>query len=335
MSMHAAGLVKRYDGATVLSLDELTIDTGGVHVVVGPNGSGKTTFLRLIAGIEQPDAGELKVLGEDWRQARAKVLALRRRLGFAAQKPYLFRTTVRRNVEYPARARGMGGNEAAKRASAAMERLGVAHLADRSARTLSSGEARRVSIARAVAVEPELLLLDEPLANVDAQYTRVIESLITELAGRGTTMLVATHVQDLAYHLSAAVVRMEHGRLVPPAIENLLEGELADSDKEGEAILMIDAGPSLEIATERRGRVRAAIEPKDIVVSVEELHSSARNHLRGTVTALEDRGTVVHLTADVGVPLVVTVTHQSLADLHLTVGTPVYLTFKATAVKVF
>ncbi len=335
MSVRATGLVKRYDDATVLSLDELTIDPGGVHVIVGPNGSGKTTLLRLVAGIERPDAGELKVLNESWRQTRARMLALRRRLGFAAQKPYLFRTTVRKNVEYPARARGMSGAECAKRADAAMERLGVTHLADRNARTLSSGETKRVSIARATAVEPELLLLDEPLANVDVKYARVVESLIRELAENATTVLVATHVQDLAYHLSAAVVRMEHGRLTPPAIENLLEGELIDSDKEGEAILGIDGGPSLEIATDRRGRVRAAIEPKDIVVSVDELHSSARNHLRGTVTALEDRGSAVHLTANVGVPLVVTVTHQSLVDFNITVGSAVYLTFKATAVKVF
>jgi len=335
MSVRATGLVKRYGDATVLSLDELTIDSGGVHVIVGPNGSGKTTFLRLVAGIEQADAGNLKVLEEDWRQARAKVLTLRRRMGFAAQKPYLFRTTVRRNVEYPAQARGLGRAESAKRAGTAMERLGVAHLADRRARTLSSGEAKRVSIARAVTVKPELLILDEPLANVDAQYTRVIESLITELARDGTTVLVATHVQDLAYHLSAAVVRIEHGKLTPPAIENLIEGELTDSDKEGEAILAIDGGPSLEIASDRRGRVRASIEPKDIVVSVEELRSSARNRLRGTVTALEDRGNVVHLTASVGVPLVVTVTHQSLHDLNITVGSSLYLTFKATAVKVF
>ncbi len=214
-AVSVSNLVKSYGNTTVLSLRRLTLDSGGVHVIAGPNGAGKTTLLRLIMGIERPDAGELHVLSSDWRQRRTEVLALRRRIGFAAQKPYLFRTTVRRNVEYPAHARGMNRVESAQLARAAMERLGVAHLADRRAGTLSSGEAKRVSIARAVAVEPELLLLDEPLANVDIENTRAVESLIEELAKNGTTVLVATHIPGLAHRLSASIVHMENGKLLP------------------------------------------------------------------------------------------------------------------------
>jgi molybdopterin-binding protein len=332
----ATGLVRSRGGATLLSVDELELAPGRVHVVVGPNGAGKTTLLRIIGGIERPDAGEVRVLGRDiWRSPRDEALAVRRRLGFAAQRPYLFRSTVRRNVEYPLRVRGVGRDERARRAREAMEDLGVLAFAERSARTLSAGEQVRVSIARAIVAEPELLLLDEPLASIDPEARPFIEMLVLDLASRGGTVVVATHVLERAYRLSADVVRLEAGRLAPPAVENLLEGELVPGEDEAEAMLVLGGGCRICVSTERRGRARASIEPRDIVVSREPFRSSARNSLPGRVAKLEDRGGVVRVTADVGVPLVSTVTHESVRELGLSVGSDVLFTFKATAIKVF
>lgn len=335
-AVSARNIAKSYGGVPVLSLNEVTFMSERVHVIVGPNGAGKTTLLRLIAGIERPDRGELRILGRDpWEQSRRQALALRRRVGFAAQKPYLFRTSVRRNVEYPLRVRGVSGPKLEELAQTSMKRLGVAHLAERNARTLSAGEAQRISITRATVTEPELLLLDEPLANIDPEGAPVIEELCRELESQGVTVIVATHVLEQAFRLSARVVRLEAGRMMPPAVENLLEGELIDAEDKAQAVLVLEGGLRLDVATERRGRARATIEPRDIVVSAESFRSSARNSLAGRVTKLEDRRGLVYVTADVGVPMVSIVTHQSFQEMGITVGSGVVFTFKATAVRVF
>ena len=328
------GVVKRFGAHTALELQGLEFSPATVHVLVGPNGAGKTTLLRILSGFDSPDAGDVSVLGSDIaRLGAGERLALRRRMSFAAQKPYLFRTTVSRNVEYPLAARGVPKPERRSRTLAALERLGASHLALRRARTLSAGEAKRVAIARAMVSGPELLLLDEPLANVDPEGAPLVERVILDLASAGATVIVATHILDQAYRLSANVVRLEAGRLAPPAVENLLDGDIVE--EESGPVLALAGGPSIDVVTGRRGPARATIAPADIVLSKESLDSSARNSLRGRVTALRERGGVVMVTADAGVALTASVTPASCSRLGLTVGSEVVLTFKATAVRIF
>ena len=353
-AVSASGIVRSYDGVTALDIPALSLERGRVHVVVGPNGSGKTTLLRLLGLLDRPDAGSIRVLGATCGATGSRpaggpgpdacgatALALRRRIAFAAQRPHLFRTTVRRNVEYPLRARGVPGGESRARADAAMDMLGVLHLADRRARTLSSGEAQRTALARAFVAEPELLLLDEPTSGLDPEWARRVEGLIAASALRGATVVVATHDLAQAYRLSASVVRLEGGRLAPPVVENVLEGELTGDEGSADAVLVLEGGLRLSVATERRGHARAAVDPADIVVSAEPLSSSARNSLAARVTRLEERGHLVFVTAEAsgeagtGVPFISSLTRESCRRLALTPGSPVVLTFKATAVRVF
>ena len=328
------GLVRRRTAEWALEVGALEFPRGGIHVLVGANGSGKTTLLRVLAMLDAADAGTVEVLGADVSRVDAAARgALRRRIGFATQKPYLFDSTALANVEYPLAVRGVAKEERASRARAAMEILAVAHLAERRVRTLSAGEAARVALARAVVAKPEILLLDEPLANLDPEAVPVVEGLLVEIAASGVTVVAATHVLEQAYRLSADVVRLEGGRVAPAALENLIEGEVAAG--EGGPELVIAGGTRVSVVTEKRGRVRAAIAPGDILISPERLESSARNALRARVTALRERGGVVLVTADAGCELTASVTHESCARLGLTVGSRVVMTFKATAVEVF
>jgi ABC-type sugar transport system ATPase subunit len=201
----------RRGGREVLALDGLSVAAGGRLAVLGPNGAGKTTLLRLLAAIEPPSAGEVLV---DGVPTATGGVALRRRVAYAAQRPGLLTTSVRRNVELPLRWRRVPRAARRERATAALERLGVAHLADRPARALSEGESQRVSLARALATEPSLLLLDEPAASLDPEARAAFLTDVERALGdRATTVIHVSHRAEEALRLADRVAILIEGAL--------------------------------------------------------------------------------------------------------------------------
>jgi ABC-type sulfate/molybdate transport systems ATPase subunit len=196
-------------GRQVLAIDELDVPAGERLAVLGPNGAGKTTLLRLLAGLEAPTAGSVEIDGVPVRDAG---LDFRRRIGYATQRPGLLSTSVIRNVELPLRWRGLDAPSRRRAALAALERLNVAGLADRKALSLSGGEAQRVSLARAFALQPRLLLLDEPAAGLDAEARRAfLDDLEPALGDRGTTVVHVSHRADEALRLADRVMVLVGG----------------------------------------------------------------------------------------------------------------------------
>jgi len=195
----------------VLHIDDLQVAPGEHLSVLGPNGAGKTTLLRLLAAVDLPTAGEVTIDGTS--TARGGV-DLRRQVAFATQRPGLLSTSVRRNVELPLQWRKVPRRERWDLALAALERLSVAHLADRPARALSGGEQQRVSLARALALEPSVLLLDEPAAGLDVQSRSVFfADLEQALSDRATTVVQVSHRADEALRLADRVVVLLDGRI--------------------------------------------------------------------------------------------------------------------------
>ncbi|MEE4274737.1 MAG: ATP-binding cassette domain-containing protein, partial [Thermoleophilia bacterium] len=168
----ARDLSVRRGGRTLVAVDDLALHGGEVHVLLGPNGAGKSTLLHALNGLEQAD-GELVFAGRPVSSRRGR-LALRRATAAVFQHPNLLNTTVHANVESGLRLRGVDRVEARRRAAEALDLLGVAHLAGRRPVKLSGGEAQRVSIARALAVDPAVLFLDEPLASLDPPTRRAL-----------------------------------------------------------------------------------------------------------------------------------------------------------------
>lgn len=198
-------------GQPVLEIERLELPAQAVTAVIGPNGSGKSTLVGTLQLLLRPQRGELLLGGEPMG---ADAVGTRRRMAAAFQQPLLLSMSVRSNVELPLRLRGLGRRERRERAERWLERFGVGHLGGRHARQLSGGEAQRVSLARAFAAGPELLLLDEPFAGLDAP-TRA--ELIDDFAAilsetRPTTMLV-THDRDEALRLGDYAALLMEGRV--------------------------------------------------------------------------------------------------------------------------
>jgi tungstate transport system ATP-binding protein len=213
---HVRNVTKQYGDRTVLAVDDLAIQQGEVLALVGPSGVGKSTLLRLLNFLEPPTSGVIHFHGDDIGGGRDAPLELRRRVTTVFQRPVLLRHSVEVNVGYGLRLRGQRNNKDA--VHAALHEVGLAHLAQQSARTLSGGEAQRVALARAMILQPAALLLDEPTANLDPYNVGLIEQIVGRLnREHGTTIVLVTHNVFQAQRLAQRVALMLDGRIVEAA----------------------------------------------------------------------------------------------------------------------
>ena len=202
-------VVKLYGQREVLHLDHLEILRGEITCIVGPNGAGKSSLLRLLNFLESPTSGQIIF---DGHPVNGQVpLALKRRVTTVFQRPLLLSGSVYENVAYGLKLRGEKGIEA--RVRQVLERVGLAEFARASVRTLSGGEAQRVALARAIVIEPEVLLLDEPTANLDPYNGSLIEKIVASLnREQGTTIVMVTHNVFQAKRLAHRVAFLLGGR---------------------------------------------------------------------------------------------------------------------------
>jgi tungstate transport system ATP-binding protein len=206
---------KRYAGRPVVQVTELAVVPGEVLCLVGPTGAGKSTLLRLLAGLEPPSNGILSV-GNHQLNGRGLPLELQRRITLLFQRPLLLRGTVQANVEYGLKLRGE--NDRAERVQRMLERLRLVDFAHQSAQTLSGGQMQLVALARALAVEPDILLLDEPTAHLDPAHVALVEEAVGEYRReRQATLVWATHHLFQAKRVADRVALLLDGRLIEVA----------------------------------------------------------------------------------------------------------------------
>lgn len=356
--IETTGLTHSYGGQQILKGLSLSIGRGEVFAIIGPTGAGKTTLLRILDLLEVPDSGQIRFDGQRVPSSGGERLRIRRRMSFIHQKPQVFNSSVYDNVACGLRWRGEDKDRIAEKVAHMLEMVGLEGYSSRNARTLSGGEAQRVALARSLILEPELLLLDEPTANLDPVSTAKIEQLIAHVARqRNTTMVMATHDMAQGQQLADRMGVLLDGRLAQTGnstdifrsprnrevasfigMENIVAGTITISS-EGMVTVSIAAdpdGPGIQAVSDYpEGKdVYACIRPEDITLTPVSHRSSARNSFQGTVTRLSSLGPLCKIGLDCGFPLVALITRVSAEELALRTRSQVHAAFKATAVHV-
>jgi molybdate transport system ATP-binding protein len=349
-------VVVRRDGFGVEAA--LTVELGETVALLGPNGAGKTTVVHAVAGLVVPDRGRIVLDGTvlDDRPGGAHVPPADRPIGVVFQDLLLFpHLSAVENAAFPLRARGVGREEARRRAVHALDRFGVAHRGEARPGRLSGGEAQRVALARALVDEPRVLLLDEPLTALDVGARSRIRDLLREtLQGFAGYRIVITHDPVEAAMLADRLVLLEAGRVtqtgtleeIRAAPRNRYAADLVGVNLYAGRLVPMEAGVG-RLETERGDLVvgwpagvegavddvLGVVRPADVSLFLARPEGSARNAVRGTVRSVTVEGQRARVAIDGRPPLVAEVTPGSVRRLDLRPGTEVWASFKAVEVR--
>ncbi len=339
------------DDKRVLEVEQLDIIKGESLVVIGPNGAGKSTLLLSAAGLLAPFSGSMVKNGIEVYSGN--LLEYRRKTALVLQEPLLMDMTVMENVASGLRFRGVGKKEAAQKAVVWLKKLGISHLERRRVRTLSGGEAQRTSLARALVLEPDLLLLDEPFSALDAPTrARLIEDFHYLLKQNAVTTLLVTHDLNEALQLGDRVAVVLEGKLKQTGSPQEVFNTPVDSDVAAfvgvetvipaevlavqDGMVTMKAGSYTLEATgnaNQFSKVLLCLRPEDITLwQVDEAPpSSARNRMRGIVQRCNVQGPLVRVVVDCDFLVVALITRSSWMEMGIREGSKVALSFKATA----
>ena len=327
----------------------LDIKEGEYFVILGPTGAGKTILLESIAGIYRPDSGRIFLSDSDITD----VPPWERNIGMVYQDYILFPfLTVAENIGFGLKSRKIGKGEIKRKVDELAKLLGVSHLSHRYPATLSGGEQQKVAIARAIAIEPRVLLLDEPLSALDSRTRDYLREELKRVKEEfGITMVHVTHDQTEALVLADRIAVMMQGRIMQVGtpheifnkprnndladfvgVENIWGG-IVRNNENGIVAIEIETGDSISAVSEYQdGAVKVFLRPEEIILSEHKEDSSARNVIKGRINELQDVGPLTHIKLDIG--LIAHITKQSRESIGLQKGDEVYATFKATSVHV-
>ena len=328
----------------------LDIESGEYFIILGPTGAGKTVLLEAIAGLHPVLEGRIWIDGREISRQSAE----KRGIGIVYQDQVLFpHLTVEDNIAFGLKLRKCPRGEIKAKVDYMAEIVEIPHLLQRSPAMLSGGEKQKVAMARALVIEPEVLLLDEPMSALDPETRERMQGELREMHRRvKVTIIHVTHDFEEAVALGHRVAVLNDGEIVQigspedflrhPSSEfvarfalsrNIFNGKIGDTE---DGCTFVDIGGVRVMAiTELRGEVRLSLRPEDILISKEPFQSTARNSFQGAITDIADRGSIVYITVNVPPDFMCLITRQAFEELGLRKGMRIWITFKASAIHVF
>jgi len=223
---------KKYPSSNfTFHIENLELTNRNIHVIAGANGSGKTTLLKLIAFLDRPDLGEILINGKNISFKSGMQNSLRKKVGFIMQNPYLFNMNVFENVALGLKIRRYPRTEILSKVEYMLAALKIEDLAGQSVKHLSRGEYQKTAIAQVLVLEPEVILMDEPAANIDKESTLSIEGMIKGIQKRYNPLIImTTHSKTQARRISHEVITIKKGKLANPSYESIFFGEIKTPD---------------------------------------------------------------------------------------------------------
>ena len=343
-------VTKAYGNKIVLDAINLKIHEGEILALLGPNGSGKTTILKILAFIENPSSGEVTFQGEKVNFKKTEKVRLQSTLVF--QKTTVFGTSVYNNIAYGLKLRKVSKETRDREVKKALKLVKLEGFEKRNARNLSGGEQQRVAIARALVLKTKLLLLDEPTANLDPKNAGILEEVIDTVNREDKiTIVMATHNMFQAKKLPHRIALMDEGKITEvgapaevfgklsknlasfAAVDNTFTGT-AKTTTSGTSKVDVGNGVHIEVAAQKQGVTAVFINPQDIILSKTAVESSARNVFKGKITEITDLDSLVKLKINVGKTFAVQITKQSFNEMGLCLNAEVFIAFKASSVQV-
>lgn len=337
-----------FPGRLRLKIDTLEIERGTIFSLIGSNGAGKSTLLNILSLFQKPDKGHIEVFSRDISRLK-NTLAYRRSISFVLSRPYLLQDTVFNNINLPLRLRGIRDRN---RVHEVMNLFAISHLSAHPARSLSQGETHRVSLARALVTQPELLLLDEAFSSLDPEYKTVLLQDLRRIIKLNTiTTVVVTQDQNEALFLADVIGVIKGGKVLQTGspqevftrpiskevadfvgMETIVAGTVVK--KENSLCFVKVNSAIIEVVSECKpqDRVVVCIRPESVILSTHSEDDSARNHFQAIIKMVVPWGLEYKIDLDCGFNLVAYVSRQSVEHLRLQVGQEVFVAFKATAV---
>ena len=316
-----------YANQCALDIPNLDIPTGKITTLLGSNGAGKSSLIRLLAFIQSPQQGQISFFQQAVKSIPSS--EQRKQIGYVAQNPYLLKGSVLDNVLLALALQKVEHGNRYDLAQNALSQVGLAELQHQACDTLSGGQLKQAAIARAIAYQPDVLLLDEPFSHLDQQNNQLLENIIHNYAWQqNKTVIFSTHHQSQGLSIADNTICLINGKLGANPLINLFHGSVINKQ-------FSTGNIDINIAENNPSARHLVIDPREIIISNQPLHSSMQNNFSGRLTSITEESNNIRVTIDCSDRFHAIITHQALKSLQLSVGDTIWLGFKSTAIQIF